>query len=99
MHIFTKMMKDFLNYLTMFLRDNENKDLFNSIPNSYGTMGYVTRAKINLVDSKKYVKLTNHKFDNSKDAFDFLKIAVKKIIDNDDTNEKIRLVQRLNNTH
>ena len=28
-----------------------------------------------------------------------LKIAVKKIINNDDTNEKIRLVQRLNNTH
>ena len=28
-----------------------------------------------------------------------LKIAVKKIIDNDDTNEKIQLVQRLNNTH
>ena len=28
-----------------------------------------------------------------------LKIAVKKIIDNDDTNEKLQLVQRLNNTH
>jgi len=58
-------------------RTNENKDLFNSIPNSYGTIGYVTRAKIQLVDSKKAVKLSNHKFDSSEKAFSFIKKCVQ----------------------
>tara|TARA_R110002153_G_scaffold246334_2_gene402098 strand:+ start:2468 stop:3871 length:1404 start_codon:yes stop_codon:yes gene_type:complete len=57
-------------------RDNENADLFNSIPNSYGTLGYVTRAKIQLIDAKKYVKLINHKCENITEAFEFIKIAV-----------------------
>tara|TARA_A100001011_G_scaffold353802_1_gene395592 strand:+ start:618 stop:2003 length:1386 start_codon:yes stop_codon:yes gene_type:complete len=57
-------------------KDNENKELFNAIPNSYGTLGYVTRAKIELIESKKYVKLVNHKFNNSKDAFAFLQLSV-----------------------
>ena len=54
-------------------RENENKDLFNAIPNSYGTIGYITRAKIQLVKSKPYVKLTTHKFGNTKKAFEFMK--------------------------
>ena len=57
-------------------RDNEFSDLFNSIPNSYGTIGYVTRAKIELIEAKPYVKLYNMKFDNIDDAFESLKIAV-----------------------
>jgi FAD/FMN-containing dehydrogenase len=57
-------------------RDNENEDLFNGIPNSYGTLGYVTRAKIQLIDAKKYVKLTNYKFEDITKAFEFIKIAV-----------------------
>jgi len=57
-------------------RDNENKDLFNAMPNSYGTIGYVTRAKIQLVESKPYVKIITHKFETTKKAFEFMKIAV-----------------------
>ena len=58
-------------------KNNENKDLFNSIPNSYGTLGYITRAKIELVEAKPYVKLINYKFNDSKSAFEFLNIQVK----------------------
>lgn len=57
-------------------RDNENKDLFNAIPNSYGTIGYITRAKIQLIKSRPYVKLITHKFETTKKAFNFIKIAV-----------------------
>ena len=57
-------------------RNNKCSDLFNAIPNSYGTLGYVTRAKLELVDAKPYVKLFNMQYDNIDDAFDALKIAV-----------------------
>jgi len=57
-------------------KNNNNKDLFNSIPNSYGTLGYVTKAKIELVETKKYVNLVNHKFYNSKSAFKFIQQSV-----------------------
>jgi FAD/FMN-containing dehydrogenase len=60
---------------------NEHKDLFNSMPNSYGTFGYITRVKLQLVDAKKYVKLINHKFDSSDLAFSFMKKCVTEPID------------------
>ena len=37
------------------LKNNKYSDLFNAIPNSYGTLGYVTRTKLELVDTKSYV--------------------------------------------
>ena len=57
-------------------KNNENKDLFYSIPNSYGTLGYITRAKIELVECKPYVNLINYNFDNSKNAFEFLNDSI-----------------------
>lgn len=40
---------------------NEYKDLFAGLANSYGTLGYVLRAKMKLRPAKKYVRLvTNH---------------------------------------
>ena len=59
-------------------RDNENKDLFNAIPNSYGTIGYVTKAKLELVESKSYVKVVNTKFSSSDDLFKKMKEEVNK---------------------
>jgi len=53
--------------------NNENKDLFNSIPNSYGTIGYITRVKLELIEAKHFVNVTNHKFKNNKEAFEFMK--------------------------
>ena len=62
--------------------DNENKELFESIPNSYGTLGYITRAKLELIEAKNFVNVINSKFTNHKDAFAFMKdIAEKKEID------------------
>ena len=58
-------------------KNNENRDLFNAIPNSYGTIGYVTRAKIELIHAKPYVKLVNHKFSTPEEAFEFIEISVK----------------------
>ena len=47
---------------------NKYRDLFNALGNSYGTLGYVLRAKIKLRPAKKYVYLTTKKFENI-DAF------------------------------
>lgn len=60
---------------------NENKDLFNSIPNSYGVFGYITRVKLELIEAKKFVNVTNHKFTNNKEAFEFMKAKNGKDID------------------
>jgi len=57
-------------------KENEYSDLFKAIPNSYGTIGYVTRAKLELIEAKPYVKLFNMKYNNIDDAFEALNIAV-----------------------
>jgi FAD/FMN-containing dehydrogenase len=51
----------------------KNSDLFYSIPNSYGTLGYVLRAKIKLIKTKKYVLLNHYKYTNSITFFKDLK--------------------------
>ncbi|POM22660.1 putative decaprenylphosphoryl-beta-D-ribose oxidase [Actinomadura rubteroloni] len=43
-------------------RDNEHSDLFYGFPNSYGTLGYSLRLKIDLVPVKPYVKLRHLRF-------------------------------------
>ena len=42
--------------------DNEYADLFSALPNSYGTLGYILRAKVRLMPVKRYVRLTNLRF-------------------------------------
>jgi len=37
--------------------DNEHADLFNALPNSYGTLGYMLRARIELMPARPYVHL------------------------------------------
>ena len=53
--------------------DNIYKDLFNAIPNSYGTVGYITRVRLELIEAKNFVNVTNHKFSNYNEAFHFMK--------------------------
>jgi FAD/FMN-containing dehydrogenase len=43
-------------------RDNEHKDLFFGFPNSYGTLGYSLRLKIQLIEVKPYVRLRHLRF-------------------------------------
>jgi FAD/FMN-containing dehydrogenase len=39
--------------------DNEHRDLFYALPNSYGTLGYILRLKAQVVPVKPYVHLTH----------------------------------------
>jgi len=43
---------------------NQNKDLFDGLPNSYGTLGYIVSAKIKLIKVKPYVHIINEKFND-----------------------------------
>jgi FAD/FMN-containing dehydrogenase len=38
---------------------NAHGDLFRALPNSYGTLGYVLKARMRLIPAKPYVSLTN----------------------------------------
>ena len=41
---------------------NAHADLFNALPNSYGTLGYILRAKIRLISALPYVHLRIQRF-------------------------------------
>jgi hypothetical protein len=45
--------------------DNEYSDLFRALPNSYGTLGYILRAKIALHPAAPYVHLHVERFGNA----------------------------------
>lgn len=45
--------------------DNEYKDLFYAFPNSYGTLGYALKVKVQLIPVKEFVKLTHRRFTDS----------------------------------
>ncbi len=51
------------------------KDLFYALPNSYGSLGYILRAKIRLRSVKPYVRLHTKKIANTKDLITALKDA------------------------
>ena len=55
----------------------QNKELFNSIPNTYGTIGKILRAKLKIEKTKPYVKVNVIKFNN---ITDFIK-QMKKLSD------------------
>ncbi len=42
---------------------NEHADLFRALPNSYGTLGYILRAKMRLMPARPYVHLHSRPFD------------------------------------
>lgn len=43
-------------------KDNEHKDLFFGFANSYGTLGYALKVKVQLVPVKKFVKLRHERY-------------------------------------
>ncbi|QSB13348.1 FAD-binding oxidoreductase [Natronosporangium hydrolyticum] len=45
--------------------DNEHADLFASLPNSYGTLGYALRLRIELTPVSPYVRLRHLRFDDA----------------------------------
>lgn len=52
--------------------DNKYSDLFYAMPNSYGTLGYITRVKMELMETKPYVYLRNKTFTKAEEAFKFM---------------------------
>ncbi|ANN18453.1 FAD-linked oxidase [Amycolatopsis orientalis] len=49
--------------------DNEHSDLFHGFPNSYGTLGYALRLKIELEPVKPYVRLDHVRYDDTQEYF------------------------------
>ncbi len=60
--------------------DNQYKDLFYGLANSYGTLGYILRAKIKLRKVLPYVTLTIQRFDNTIALLNALKSATKDLL-------------------
>lgn len=52
--------------------NNEYRDLFYAFPNSYGTLGYALKVKVQLVRVAPFVKLTHIHFTNANDYFEWL---------------------------
>jgi FAD/FMN-containing dehydrogenase len=55
--------------------DNEYSDLFAGLPNSYGTLGYILRAKLRLLPAKDYVQVDNRRFDSLQQYFEAMEQA------------------------
>lgn len=55
--------------------DNEHADLFHALPNSYGTLGYILRAKIALQRADPYVHLRIDLFDDVGTYLDAMQAA------------------------
>ncbi|MCY9785037.1 FAD-binding oxidoreductase [Nocardiopsis sp. EMB25] len=53
-------------------RDNEHADLFHGFPNSYGTLGYSLRLRIELEPVSPYVHLRHLRFHDGAEAMDAL---------------------------
>ncbi|WP_425565756.1 FAD-binding oxidoreductase [Pseudonocardia ailaonensis] len=48
--------------------DGDSADLFHAFANSYGTLGYALRLRIELQPVKPYVKLTHHRYRTAEEA-------------------------------
>ncbi|QBQ55451.1 FAD-binding oxidoreductase [Nitrosococcus wardiae] len=57
--------------------DNAYSDLFHALPNSYGTLGYILRAKIKLIPAKPYVQIRHTQFNQVHDYLEAMKKAVE----------------------
>ncbi len=61
--------------------DNEHADLFRGFPNSYGTLGYALRLKIQLEPVKPYVRLRHQRFDDPEAFFAAMSSAHTDFVD------------------
>lgn len=62
---------------------SENQDLFYGFPNTFGTLGYALKVKVQLIAAKKYVKLTHRRFNEPQAFFDQLESLCKAHRDGD----------------
>lgn len=57
--------------------DNAYADLFHALPNSYGTLGYILRARIKLLPATPYVQLMTAHFSDADAFLDAMKAATE----------------------
>jgi FAD/FMN-containing dehydrogenase len=57
--------------------DNEHADLFNALPNSYGTLGYILRARIAVHRAGPFVHLHVEKFRNAAAYLEAMRVATE----------------------
>jgi FAD/FMN-containing dehydrogenase len=57
--------------------DNECRDLFFALPNSYGTLGYILRAKLRLEPAKPFVELAITRFDDANRYLEAMRAATE----------------------
>lgn len=57
--------------------DNEYADLFRALPNSYGTLGYILRAKIRLEPAKPFVELAIEQYSDAGSYLDAMEKATQ----------------------
>ena len=57
--------------------DNEHADLFFGLPNSYGTLGYILRAKIALIPAKRFVRIDNKRYHSVDEYISIMEEATK----------------------
>lgn len=57
--------------------ENEHADLFHALPNSYGTLGYILRAKLRLHRAAPYTHLTMTKFSDPSMYLDAMRDAAE----------------------
>jgi len=55
----------------------KHSDLFNMLPNSWGTLGYVLKCKIKLIPAKKFVHIEYLRFLSAQDYFNALKKEIE----------------------
>ncbi len=60
---------------------NEHRDLFYGLANSYGTLGYILRLKIQGIPTKPFVRLTHVRCQDANDFFDRLALACEEAHD------------------
>lgn len=58
--------------------DNEHSDLFRALPNSYGSLGYILRAKIKLHPAKPYVRLSHVRYHSADSYLAAMQLAAEK---------------------
>lgn len=58
--------------------DNEHRDLFFGIPNSYGTLGYILKLKVKTIPIKPYVRLKHLKYRTGAELFSAMKEYAQK---------------------
>ncbi len=59
--------------------DNEHKELFYALPNTYGTLGYALKVFVKLIPVKTYVKLTHLHFQESGEYFKWIDSLIANI--------------------